>query len=138
MGPWKLVGPRGVYSWPWPQPATVLEPLLPARRVVFLGPWMAVFTFCNLMFSRMRLPLEKVEEFAPRAVRIPMGVLEIVLSSRVTEPTVCADGPPDERLKPTPHLSIEMDLYVQPEWRLSVIHQGFEDRGRIYPSPRFG
>ena len=62
----------------------------------------------------MRLPLEKLEDSVVWAERIPIGVLVMLLSIKVTEPTFCAVGPPEDKLKPRPQLFMEMDLYVQP------------------------
>jgi hypothetical protein len=60
IDPEKAVGPLGVYSFPWPQPAIVVLP--PARRVFPEMPWTAIPTFDKTIFSRMRLPPVAGEE----------------------------------------------------------------------------
>lgn len=86
---------------------------VPKSKVVLPIPWIAVRTFSSWTFSRTRLPLVKV---ALRAwlVRTPIGVLEMELSMKVAEPTVCDVGDSLVMFRPTLQLLILMDWNVQP------------------------
>lgn len=57
---------------------------------------------------------------------IPTGVLTIVLSMTVMEPTSWSDDPPAEMSMPFPQLLIDRPMYVQPQsqsWMMAAMDQ---------------
>lgn len=81
----------------------VREEAVPRRRVPD-GFWMAMGTLRSEMFSRTREAAVGGREEGVQAVLMARAVLVNVLSRRVTEPTVRAEGPPPVRSMPRAQL----------------------------------
>lgn len=104
-----------MYLWPSLQAVMVVAPLDPDRRVP-LGPCTATGTFWSAMFSRTMVPAVEGWEDAVQAVTRPTGVLTMVLSTMVMDPTSCLSEPPAEMSMPLPQFWMSRPMYVQPQF----------------------
>lgn len=80
-------------------------------------------TLVRATFSMTRLPAVAGLDEVVHTDLIPMGVLVMELSSRVTEPTFWLLEPPAVMSMPTPQLLMERPEYVQPQsqsWMMAV------------------
>lgn len=93
----------------------VVEPLEPDSTVP-LGPETATGTFCRATFSRTTLPAVAGREDEDQAVTMPTGVLAIVLSISVSEPTSCLPLLLADTSIPFPQLLIWRPMYVHPQF----------------------
>lgn len=94
------------------------------RRRVPEGFWMAMGTLRREMFSRTREAAVGGRGEGVQAVLMARAVLVKVLSRRVTEPTVRAEGPPPVRSMPRAQLLMLRPMYVHPQFQIWMMAGG--------------